>query len=103
MRPTISISDRDTFLRATEYARGRVRVLRGRAWLMVEREGRWVEVPALRFHYSMDVKTVDGDQTWTFTEVVPLDEEGYITQTTIEQQLASENRPATVMHRSGSL
>lgn len=104
-RPSIPISDRDTFIKAAKSSHNNaVRI--GRTWTSVvvkEGEG-WFDRPAIRFYYEVDVDTMEGPMTWTYAEVIQLDEDGRLKGTSLQALLQSERVPSEIMRtQSGSL
>jgi hypothetical protein len=105
-RPTISISDRETFVEAAKH-RGSslVRVIRTWTTIVVEQDGKWREQPAVRFYYEVDVETDDGPMTWYLAEVLPLDDEGRVQGEPLQARLEREslkNKVQVVTSQSGS-
>ncbi len=103
--PTIPISDRDTLMKAAKHPdSSAVRVERTWTSVIVEQEGLWRDRPAIRFFYEVDVNTVEGRQTWTYAEVVRLDEDGRLMGDSLQEKLQREQIQSEIMRsQSGSL
>jgi hypothetical protein len=102
-RPSIQISDRNTFIEEAKRTSRPVRI--GRTWtsVTVQEGDHWRERPAVRFFYELEVANPSGPVRWTYSEVVPLDAEGSV-EGTLQSELQSAQVPSEIMHsQSGSL
>jgi len=104
-RPSIQISSREAFLKAAKHPRSSpVRIARTWTTVTIQEGERWFERPAIRLFYEIDVEAKEGPMTWTYAEVVRLDEDGRLTGPSLQALLQAERVRSEIMRsQSGSL